>query len=123
MKASTPIEMIRPPLTLAFTRPVATEPSGNFVRMLSQFFFCSALSKDRIGLPFRSSSFSTRTSIVGADLQLADVDEFVGGDDALGFAADVDDDFVLANFSDGAGDDCALLQLVEGGLREQLLHD
>ncbi len=64
MKASTPIEMMRPPLTLALTRPVATEPSGNLVRMLSQFFFCSALSNERMGLPLRSSSFSTSTSIV-----------------------------------------------------------
>ena len=58
----------------------------------------------------------------GADLQVADVDEFVRGDDALGLAADVDDDLVLADFGDGAGDDRALLQLVEGGLGEQFLH-
>ena len=59
----------------------------------------------------------------GADLELADVEEFVGGDDAFGFAADVDDDFVLADFSDNARNNRALLQLVEGGLLEQLLHD
>ena len=41
----------------------AMEPSGNLVRMLSQFFFCSALSNDSTGLPFWSSSFSTITSI------------------------------------------------------------
>jgi hypothetical protein len=58
----------------------------------------------------------------GADLEFADVDELVGGDDAFGFAADVDDDFVLADFGDGARDDRAFLQLIEGGLREQLLH-
>jgi hypothetical protein len=58
----------------------------------------------------------------GADLELADVDELVGRDDAFGFAADVDDDFVLADFGDGARDDGAFLQLVEGRLREQLLH-
>ena len=58
----------------------------------------------------------------GADLELADVDELVGGDDAFGFAADIDDDFVLADFGDGARDDRAFLQFVEGGLREQLLH-
>jgi hypothetical protein len=58
----------------------------------------------------------------GADLQVADVDEFVRGDDALGFAADVDDDFVLADFGDGARDDCAFLELVEGRLGEQVLH-
>ncbi len=58
----------------------------------------------------------------GADLQLADVDEFVRGDDPLGLAADVDNDFVLADFGDCARDDCALLQLVEGGLCEQVLH-
>jgi len=58
----------------------------------------------------------------GADLELADVDELVGGNDALGFAADVDDDLVLADFGDGARDDRAFLQLVEGRLGEQLLH-
>jgi hypothetical protein len=58
----------------------------------------------------------------GADLEFADVDELVGGDDAFGFAADVDDYFVLADFGDGARDDGAFLQFIEGGLREQLLH-
>ena len=58
-----------------------------------------------------------------ADLQLAEVGEFGGGNDAFSFAADVDDNFILANFGDGAGDDRAFLQLVEGGLSQQLLHD
>jgi len=58
----------------------------------------------------------------GTDLELTDVDELVGGDHSLGLAADVDNDFVLANFCDGARDDCAFLQLVEGGLCEQILH-
>ena len=58
----------------------------------------------------------------GADLELTDVDELVGRDDALGLAADVDDDVVLADLGDGAGDDRPLLQLVEGGLGEQFLH-
>jgi hypothetical protein len=59
----------------------------------------------------------------GADLQLADVDELVGGNEAFGFAANIDDDFVLANFGDDARNDRTLLQLVEGGLLQQLLHD
>lgn len=60
----------------------------------------------------------------GTDLQFADVDEFVGGDDAFGFAADIDDNFVLADFGDDARDDLAFLQFVEGGgfLGEQFLH-
>ena len=59
---------------------------------------------------------------LGSDLELADVDEFRGGDDTLGFATDVDNDLVLADFSDGAGDNRAFLQLVEGGLGQQLVH-
>ena len=59
----------------------------------------------------------------GADLELADVEEFVGGDDAFGFSADVDDDFVLADFSDNARNNRTLLQFIEGGLLEQRLHD
>jgi len=55
-------------------------------------------------------------------LEFADVDELVGRDDAFGFAADIDDDFVLADFGDGARDDGAFLQFIEGRLREQLLH-
>ncbi len=58
-----------------------------------------------------------------ADLELADVDKLVGGDDALGFAADIDDDLVLADFGDDTGDDLALLELAEAGLGQQLLHD
>jgi hypothetical protein len=58
-----------------------------------------------------------------ADLELADVDKLVGGNDALGFAADIDDDFVLADFGDDTGDDFALLELAEVGTGQQLLHD
>ena len=124
MKASTPIEMIRPPLTLALHAPGGDGALGEpFVRMLSQFFFCSALSNDRIGLPLRSSRLlDQHLDHVEPDLQVADVDKFVCGDDALGLAADVDNDLVLADFGDGTGDDCALLELVEGGLSQQLLH-
>src|SRR6185369_8402311 len=58
----------------------------------------------------------------GADLQLTDVDELVGGNNAFGLTADIDDNFVLADFGDDARDNRAFLQLVEGRLREQLLH-
>lgn len=40
-----------------------------------------------------------------AQLQFADVGKFVLGDDALGFAADIDNNVVLANFRDDALDD------------------
>jgi hypothetical protein len=58
----------------------------------------------------------------GTDLELAEIEELMGRDDALGLAADVDNDLVLADFGDGAGDDGAFLQAVEGGVRQQLLH-
>jgi hypothetical protein len=58
----------------------------------------------------------------GADLEFADVDELVGGDDAFGFAADIDDNLILADFGDDTWDDRAFLQLVEGGLGQEVLH-
>ena len=58
----------------------------------------------------------------GADLKFTDVDEFISRDEAFGFAADVDDNFILADLSDRAGDDRADLQFIEGGLREQVIH-
>ena len=45
-----------------------------------------------------------------ADRQLA------GGDDALGLVADVDEDFVVVDPDDVAGDDVALLEGMEGGV-------
>jgi hypothetical protein len=58
----------------------------------------------------------------GADLEFTEIGELIGGDDAFRFAADIDDDFIGADFSDNARDDGAGLQLVEGALGEQFLH-
>ena len=54
---------IKPPLTFPLTRPWTIEPSSHLVMIFSQFFFCSALSNDRMGFPSRSSSFSRKISI------------------------------------------------------------
>ena len=116
------MEMMSPPFTLALTRPVATEPSGNFVRMWSQFFFCSAFVERQDGASVAVLQLFDQHLNRGPDLQVADVDKFVCGYDALGLAADVDNHLVLADFGDGTGDDGAFLELVEGGLSQQLLH-
>ncbi len=61
-KASTPIFTTKPPFTLERTRPVITEPSSQVLTIFSQFFFCSALSKESCGFPSRSSNLSRKTS-------------------------------------------------------------
>ena len=50
---------------------------------------------------------------LGADLQLADIEKLVSRDEAFGFAANINDNFVLADFCDGAGDDSIFLELVK----------
>ena len=115
--------MIRPPLTLALTRPVATEPSGKLGEDVVPVLLLLGLVERQDRAAVLVLELLDQHLDRGADLQLADVEEFVGGDDALGLAADVDDDLVLADFGDGARDDRAFLQLVEGGLREQFLHE
>ena len=58
----------------------------------------------------------------GADLEFAEIDEFVGGNDRLGLGANVDDHVVLADFGDDAGDDGAFLEQPERGLGQQFFH-
>ena len=67
------------------------------------------------------SDAQTRERIPSIE-KFAEIGEFVGGDDAFSFAADVDDYFIGADFGDDARDDRAFLQLVEGALGEQVLH-
>ena len=57
-----------------------------------------------------------------ANLQFAQIGKFIGRDNAFSFAADIDDYFIGADFSDNARDDGAFLQLIEGALGEQVLH-
>jgi len=64
MNANRPRADDQASLDLAFTRPVATEPSGNFVRYCPSSFFWFRLVKGKNRLPSLSSSFSTSTSIV-----------------------------------------------------------
>ena len=46
------------------------------------------------------------------------VGELVEGDHPLGLEADVDDDFVLGDFEDGALDDLAFRDVAEAGIVE-----
>jgi len=58
MKASTPTETIRPPLTTDLTRPWTMEPSWQLASMLSHLRICWARSKETVGVPSLFSSFS-----------------------------------------------------------------
>ena len=106
-KASTPMLTIRPPLTMALTLPAMVPPSLQMVRMRSQFFLNSAFSLERTTMPSLSSSFSIRTSISSPTLTVLMSSNSLRGDDAFALVADVHEDFLGADFDDGAFDDIA----------------
>lgn len=56
-----------------------------------------------------------------ADLEVVDVIELAGGDDALGFVADIDEDFAVAKLENAAFDDAALFKVAKR-FRDQFLH-
>ena len=75
---------------------------------------------DRIRRPSLSSFWRTRASIVVADLDdLGGVDvvldrQLARGDDALGLVADVEQDLVPIDLDDGAFDDVAVVEVLDG---------
>jgi len=115
MKASTPTETIRPPLTTDLTRPWTMEPSWQLASMLSHLRICWARSKETV----------LEVDLeLHADLDFGHVGEFGLGDEALGLAVDVDDDeLVVADLGDGRRDDGVGLERAEIGLGEQFFHD
>jgi hypothetical protein len=42
--------------------------------------------------------------------------ELLGGDDAFGLVADVEQDLIVVDANDAAGDDVAIIEVLEGGL-------
>ena len=109
--ASTPMLTMRPPLTTALTLPLTRPPSLQTLRILSQFCLRLGLflgEDDHAFLVFEA--FDEDFDFV-ADFEVFDVFEFVGGDDAFGFVADVHEHFAGTDFEDAAFNDAALAEL------------
>ena len=115
-KPRTPRSMIRPPLTTSMTAPMTGSPDSAAASIRRQARSKRARFLDRISRPSWSSLVRTSAStsspeldLVGGVDRLADR-ELVGGDDPLALVADVDEDLVLVDPDDVAGDDVALLE-------------
>ena len=125
-KPRTPRSMIRPPLTTSMTVPSTGSPDSAAASMRRQAFSKRARFLDRMRRPSWSSlvrtsastsSPSSTSSAGSTDLR---IDSSLDGDDALGLVADVDEDLVVVDAHDLAGDDVALL---EGGDRGVVVGD
>ena len=108
---------MRPPLTTSMTVPVTGSPLSKAPSMRFHAFSNLARFLLRMRRPSASSLVMTRASISssssdflgGVDV-LADA-QLVDRDDALGLVADVDEDLVLVDAHDLAGDDVALAEV------------
>ena len=106
-----------PPLTTSMTTPFTTSSRFFSSSMLLHAFSYWARFLERTRRPSLSSFCRTRHSIVLADRDdLGGVDvvadgELARGDDALGLEADVEQDFVVVDLDDGAGDEVAVFEL------------
>ena len=109
--ASTPMLTVRPPLTTALTlplmRPLVLEDLDDLVPVLVVGGLL--LGEDDHALVV-FEALEEHFDFV-ADLEVFDVIEFAQGDDALGFVADVHEDFARADFEDASFDDAALFEL------------
>ena len=105
--ASTPMLTSRPPLTTALTLPLmraafVADGEDAFPVLLELGLFLGE--DDHAFLVFE---FLDQDIDFVADFDGLDVVEFVAGDDAFAFVADVHQDFLGADFDDGAFDDFA----------------
>jgi hypothetical protein len=121
-KESTPMLTIRPPLTLARTRPEAMEPSGKPGENVVPVLLLFGLVERNDGIPVLVLELLEENVDGGTDLQFAEIDELTRRDHSLGLGADVDDHVVLADFGDNTRDNSALFQKTEGGLSQKLFH-
>ena len=116
-KPRTPRSRIRPPLTTSITVPSTGSPDSAAASILRQAFSKRARFLERIRRPSWSSLVRTSASTLLAERDLVGgVDraadrELVRGDDALGLPADVEQDLVLVDPDDRAGDDLALVEV------------
>ena len=122
----TPRSMMRPPLTTSMTVPSTGSPLSAAASIRFQAFSNRARFLDRIRRPSASSFCSTSASIVSPTAHLlvgvhrtAD-GELGDRDHALRLVSDVDQDLVLVDADDGAGDDVAL---AEAGQRAVVVGD
>ena len=121
-KPRRPMSRMRPPLTTSMTVPVTTPSSSLIFSIVPQARSYCARFLDRISRPSLSSFWRTRASTCVADLDnLAGVDvvldgQLTGGDDALGLVADVEQDLVAVDLDDGALDDVAVVEVLDGGV-------
>ena len=119
-KPRRPMSRIRPPLTTSMTVPVTTPSSSLIFSIVPQARSYCARFLDRIRRPSLSSFCRTRASMCVADLDdLVRVDvvldrQLAGRDDALGLVADVEQDLVPVDLDDGALDDVAVVEVLDG---------
>ncbi len=97
---------------MAVTLPLMMPPSLQMDKMLSQFFLNSAFSWERTTVPFLVFELLDEHVNLIADFHGLQVQKFIAGDDTFAVVADVHEDFVLAEFDDGAFDDFALAKRV-----------
>ena len=110
---------MRPPLTTSMTVPVTTPSSSLIFSMVPQArSYCALLGEDQ------AAFLVLLLEDEGLDL-VADLDDLVGvdvvldrqlarGDDALGLVADVEQDLVPVDLDDGALDDVAVVEVLDG---------
>ena len=98
--ASTPMLTSRPPLTTALTLPLMVPPSLQMVRMLVPVLLELGFFLGEDDHAFFVFEFFDQDIDFIADFDGFDVVEFIAGDDAFAFVADVHEDFLGADFDD-----------------------
>ena len=104
-------------LDLAFDEAVAVEDLDDLLPVLA--VGCFFLGKDDGTLVVFEAAEENFDFV--ADLEVVGVVELAQRDDALGFIADIDEDFAVANLQDAAFDDAALFEVAKR-FRDQFLH-
>src|SRR5665811_2546151 len=119
-KPRRPMSRIRPPLTTSMTVPVTTPSSSLIFSIVPQARSYCARFLDRIRRP-SLSSFCRDEGLDGVpdldDVVRVDVvldRELAGGDDTLRLVADVEQDLVAVDLDDGAFDDVAVVDVLDG---------
>ena len=104
-------------LHLAFDQPVAREDARDLVPILT---IGGLLLRENDHALVVLEPFEEHFHFI-ADFHRVDVVEFVRGNDAFRFVADIDQDFARTNFEDSSLDDATFFEFAKR-LREQILH-